>query len=68
MARNSLIAFGQSRLDETKRALHDAIDDFRVSDEKVLELRNETRRAFEELKELDLKAANRSFFGFLKFW
>ena len=68
MARNSLVAFGQQRLDQARRALHDAVDDFRVPEDKVIELRKDAQRAFEELKELDRKAVKGGFFGFLKFW
>jgi hypothetical protein len=65
--RNSLVAYGQQRLDEARRALHDAVDDFSVPDDKVLELRKDAQRAFEELKEIDRKAVKRGLFGFLGF-
>ena len=68
MARNSFVAFSQQKLHDARRALRDAADDFEVSDEKVLELREKARRAFEELKELDRQAAKSGLFGFLKFW
>jgi hypothetical protein len=68
MARNSFVAFSQQKLHEARRALRDAVDDFDVPDEKVLELREKARRAFEELRELDRQAAKRGLFGFLKFW
>ena len=68
MARNPLVAYGQQRLDGARRALHDAVDDFNVTDDELLELRKKAQHAFEELKELDRKAAKGGFFGFLKFW
>jgi hypothetical protein len=65
MAKNAFVAYGQVRLDEARRALHDAVDDFSVPDQRVLELRENARRAFDELKELDRKAAKKGFFAFL---
>jgi len=65
MASRSLIAFAQAQLDDARRALRDAATDFTVSDEKVLELRAAARRAYEELAELDRKAAKRGLFSFL---
>jgi hypothetical protein len=65
MTKNAFVAYGQARLDQARRALHDAVDDFSVSDERVLELRENARRAFEELKELDREAAKKGFFAFL---
>ena len=67
MARNALVAYGQQNLSDARRALHHAVDDFSVPDNKVLELRKDARRAFEELKELDRKAAKGGFFGFSNF-
>jgi len=67
MARNPLVAYGQSRLNDARRALRDAVEDFSVPDDKILELRENARRAFEELKELDRRAAEKGLFGFLKF-
>ena len=64
MARNSLVAFGQQRLDQARRALHDAVDDFSVPEDKVIELRKDAQHAFEELKELDRKAAKGRLFRF----
>jgi hypothetical protein len=65
MASRSLISFAQAQLDDARRALRDAAIDFAVSDEKVLELRAAARRAYEELAELDRKAAKRGLFSFL---
>jgi len=68
MARNSRVAYAQTLLNDARRALHDAVDDFSIPHETLLELRAESQRAFEEVKELDGKAARGGLFGFLKFW
>jgi hypothetical protein len=65
MARNSLIAFAQAKLDETRRQARDAVVDFSIPDETVLELRKEARRAYEELKEFDRRVAKKGLFSFL---
>ena len=65
MARNSLVAFAQTRLDEARRKAREALVDFSVPDETVLELRVAAKRAYEELKEFDRQAAKRGLFGFL---
>ena len=67
MAKNQIIAYAQSKLDDARRALHDAVEDFSIPDEKVVELREAARRAFQELKELDRKAAKRGVLGILGF-
>jgi hypothetical protein len=63
MAKNSLIEFAQAQLDEARRALRTAAVDFDVPDEKVLELRAVARRAYEDLAELDRRAAKKGFLG-----
>jgi len=65
MARNSLIAFAQTKLDEARRNVREAVLDFNVPDETVLELRREARRAYEELRSFDRAAARKGFFAFL---
>ena len=65
MARNSLVAFAQTRFDEARRKAQEALVDFSVADETVLELREEAKRAYDELKEFNRQAAKRGFFGFL---
>jgi len=67
MARNSFVAITQSRLDDARRQLRGAVVDFDLPDEKILELRADARRAFEELKELDRKARKKGLFSFLGF-
>ena len=64
MARNSLVAFAQTRLDEARRKAREALVDFNVPDETVLELREEAKRAYDELKELDRRAKG-GLFSFL---
>jgi hypothetical protein len=58
----------QSKIDEAQRALLEAVEDFDVSDAKLLELRGNARRASEELKNLERKAAIKRLLNFLKFW
>ena len=65
MAKNSLVAFAQTRLDEARRKAREALVDFNVPDDTVLELREEAKRAYDELKEFDRQAAKRGLFGFL---
>ena len=65
MARNSLVAFAQTRLDEARRKAREALVDFNVPDDTVLELREEAKRAYKELKEFDRQAAKRGLFSFL---
>jgi hypothetical protein len=66
--RHALIAAAQERLNEARRELSAAANNFDVSDEKLLELRASARQAFEELKALDRKYLNRGLLSFLKFW
>ena len=65
MARNSLVAFAQTKFDQARRKAQEALVDFSVADETVLELRVEAKRAYEELKEFDRQAAKSGFFSFL---
>jgi hypothetical protein len=58
----------QSRVDEMRRALLEAVEDFRVSDDKLLELRGNARRAFGKRKKSGRKAARKVSFEFLKLW
>ena len=67
MARNSLVAFAQTRFDEARRKAQDALVDFSVADETVLELRVAAKRAYEELKEFDRQAAKKGLFSLLGF-
>lgn len=55
------------KIDEAQRALLEAVDDFSVSDAKLLELRGDARHAFEELKNRERKAATKRLLNFLKF-
>jgi len=67
VAVNSLVAIAQARLDELRRKLRVAVIDFDVSDEDVLELRQESRLAYDELKEINRKAEKKGILGFLGF-
>ncbi|PWB81054.1 MAG: hypothetical protein C3F11_16305 [Methylocystaceae bacterium] len=68
MAKDSLIAFLQTKLDEARRELKSAAIDFEVSDQKLLELRENARRVFLELKEQDQQAVRKGLLAGLKFW
>jgi len=65
MAKNFLIASAQTRLDDARRKAREAIIDFSVADETVLELRNQARRAYDELRYAEQKAAKKGVLGFL---
>ena len=58
----------QSRVDDFQSVLLEAVEDFTIPDDKLLELRENARREFGELKELNRKGAMKRFFDFLKFW
>jgi hypothetical protein len=47
-------------LDTTRREVRDAIVNFDISDDKVLELRETARRDFEELQDFDRQAAKKA--------
>jgi len=68
MAKNSLIAFLQEKLDAARRELRSAAVDFEISDEQLLALRASARQIFEELKEQDRQAAQKGLLAALKFW
>lgn len=56
-------ASSQQSLDAALRLLEEAVEDFSVSDRKMLELRENARRRFAAQR-----AARKGFLGFLKFW
>jgi hypothetical protein len=68
MSANAIVTFAQDRLDAARREIREAVIDFTVSDEKLLELRANARQAYEELRNLDRKAAKPGPFSFLKLW
>lgn len=65
---HALIADAQSRLNEARRQLKAAVQDFDISDEALLEMRAGARKVYDELAELDRKLLKKGIFGFLKFW
>jgi hypothetical protein len=65
MAKDSLVAHGRQKLDEARRALHDALDDFSVPVEEVLELRRKVQRALDDQNKLERKS--KGLFSFLRF-
>ena len=67
MARNSLVAFAQTRFNDVRRKAQEALVDFSVADETVLELRVAAKRAYEELKEFDRQAAKKGLLSLLGF-
>ena len=58
----------QSRVEDFQSVLLEAVEDFSIPDDKLLELRENARREFKKLKELNRKGAMKRFFDFLKFW
>ncbi len=67
MAGDSILAQMKSKLDLALREMRGAVINLDVPDDKLLELRAETRRLFEEVRELERKAAKKGLFGFLGF-
>jgi hypothetical protein len=67
MAEDSLVAAAQLKLEEAQRRLQLAVLNYKISDEAVLKLRDEARRAEEALNEAS-RASKKSLLGFLKFW
>jgi predicted ribonuclease toxin of YeeF-YezG toxin-antitoxin module len=57
----------KSKLDLARREMRGAVINLDVPDDKLLELRADTRRLFEEVKELERKAAKKGLFGILGF-
>lgn len=64
----ALVAAAQAKLDEARRALRLAANDFNVTDETVLELRAAARHAYTELKELDRNASKPGILSLFKIW
>ena len=62
------VVFAQNRLDAARREVRDAVIDFSVSDERLIELRANARQAFDELRALDAKNLRKSLLAALKFW
>ncbi len=67
MAGKSLLAHMKSQLDATRRQIREAVIDFSIPDDEVLELRTDTRQLFEEVKELERKSGKKGLFRFLGF-
>jgi hypothetical protein len=67
MAGDSILAHTKSKLDLARRELRGAVINLDVPDDKLLQLRADTRRLFEEVKELERKAAKKGLFRFLGF-
>ena len=68
MTADARITFAQNRLDAARREIRDAAIDFEIPDEKLLALRANAREAYQELQELDRKAAKKGLLSLLKFW
>jgi hypothetical protein len=68
MAADGRVVFAQSRLDAARRELKQAVINFEVTDDQLLELRATARQAFEELRELDRKKLQAGFLSLFKFW
>jgi hypothetical protein len=68
MAKNALVAFLQSKLDDARRELRAAVVDFDIPDDKLLELRDNARRTWLELREQDRHLARKGLLESFKFW
>jgi hypothetical protein len=68
MAKNSLIALLQEKLDAARRELRSASVDFEITDEQLLALRASARQLFQELKEQDRQITQKGLLASLKFW
>jgi hypothetical protein len=62
MANKDLAAYAQQKVDEAKRNLAAAVNDFSISDEQILELRQSVRL---EAAEAVRAKKKKGFFGFL---
>ena len=67
MAGDSILAHMKSKLDLARREMRGAVINLDVADYKLLELRADARRLFQEVKELERKAAKKGLLGFLGF-
>jgi hypothetical protein len=65
MTGRSLVAHMESQLEAARRQLRDAVIDFSLPDDKVLELRADVRRVMEQVQELQRTSAKRGLFGLL---
>ena len=65
MAGDSILAHMKSKLDLARREMRGAVINLDVADYKLLELRADARRLFQEVKELERKAAKKGLLGFL---
>ena len=65
MTGRSLVAHMESQLEAARRQLRDAVIDFSLPDDKILELRADVRRVMEQVQELQRTSAKRGLFGFL---
>ncbi len=62
MAAKDLASYAQQKLEEAKRNLAAAVNDFSIPDERILDIRQSVRLASAEAAKLKKK---RGFFGFL---
>ncbi len=67
MAGDSILTDMKSKLDLARREMRGAVINLDVPDDKLLELRADARRLFQEVKELERKAAKKGLLGFLGF-
>ena len=67
MAGDSILDHTKSKLDLAQREMRGAVINLDFPDDKLLELRAAARRLFEEVKELERKAAKGGLFGLFGF-
>lgn len=68
MGADGRVIFTQNRLDAARREIRQAVVDFDVTDEKLLEMRANARQAYEELRALDRKNLRSGLLAAFKFW
>ena len=66
MAGISLLTYMELQFKAARREIRESVIDFRVPDDKLLQLRAEAQRLLEEVKELERRSAKNGLFGFLK--
>jgi len=65
---HALIADAQARFNAATRELKQSALNFDITDEQLIELRDNARKIHEELSALDKKLLKKSFLSLFKFW
>jgi hypothetical protein len=68
MGADGRVIFAQKRFDAARSEIREAVVDFTVTDEKLLEMRANARQAFEELRALDKQNLKPGLLAAFKLW